>query len=58
MGHDRVNGRGRWYKTPRVKAKSEQETCLYGYLPSGFFRKITKATDEYRLTSKPKLVIR
>ncbi|MGB9115026.1 hypothetical protein [Bradyrhizobium sp.] len=45
-------------KTPRVKAKSEQETCLYGYLPSGFFRKITKATDEYRLTNKPKLVIR
>jgi uncharacterized protein YifN (PemK superfamily) len=45
-------------RTLAGKAKPEQETCLYGYLPSGFFRKITKATDEYRRTNKPKLVIR
>ncbi len=43
-------------KTPRGKANTE--TCLYGYLPSGFFKKVTKATNEYRLANKPKLVIR
>jgi PemK-like, MazF-like toxin of type II toxin-antitoxin system len=40
------------------KDNSAQETCLYGYLPSGFFRKVVDAADEYRRTRKPRLVAR
>ncbi len=45
-------------KTSRGKANNEQGTCFYGYLPSGFFTKVTKALNEYRLANTPKLVIR
>jgi hypothetical protein len=40
------------------KDNSAQETCLYCYLPSGFFRKVVDVADEYRRTHKPRLVAR
>ena len=38
--------------------KPAQETCLYGYLPNTFFKKVTALTYEYRRTHLPKFVKR